>query len=284
MTAAHSPETDAKVPRILVVDDTPDNLFLMNGLFEDRYQVLLAPSGREALDIVMSAEPPDMVLLDIMMPDMDGYEVLRRIRQHPPTANIPVIFLTALASAQDERLGRELGAEDYLTKPIDPDRVIARVEAHVAQTAQARRMDALSEKLARHLAPDDWQRLFHGEAAATIAFEQKSVNVLHIEPAAGAAAADGAFEEEVEWLAARHQGSIDRFAYGAKVVFFEDAETCRRMVEELGQHADAVRLADGVQAGVCDVGSFRLGATPQRTLLGDASLRRLPTNAFHAAA
>ena len=93
--------TEVKVPRILVVDDMPDNLFLMNGLFEDRYQVVQAPSGKDALTIVMSENPPDMVLLDIMMPDMDGYEVLRRIRQHPPTANIPIIFLTARASQQD---------------------------------------------------------------------------------------------------------------------------------------------------------------------------------------
>ena len=97
---------DVKVPRILVVDDMPDNLFLMNGLFEDRYEVVQAPSGKEALRIVMSANPPDMVLLDIMMPDMDGYEVLRRIRQHTPTANIPVIFLTALATRQDRKSTR----------------------------------------------------------------------------------------------------------------------------------------------------------------------------------
>src|SRR5437868_1982949 len=102
------------VPRILVVDDMPDNLFLMNGLFEDRYEVVQANSGQEAIRIVMSDSPPDMVLLDIMMPDMDGYEVMRRIRQHPPTANIPIIFLTALASRKDERLGMDLGAIDYL--------------------------------------------------------------------------------------------------------------------------------------------------------------------------
>src|SRR6266498_343773 len=114
---------EIRVPRILVVDDMPDNLFLMNGLFEDRYEVIQAPSGKEALKIVMSSNPPDMVLLDIMMPDMDGYEVLRRIRQHPPTAIIPVIFLTALATQQDERLGMDLGAIDYLTKPVDPELV-----------------------------------------------------------------------------------------------------------------------------------------------------------------
>ncbi|HEX9719519.1 MAG TPA: response regulator, partial [Ramlibacter sp.] len=164
---------EVKVPRILVVDDMPDNLFLMNGLFEDRYVVIQAPSGKDALNVVMSANPPDMVLLDIMMPDMDGYEVLRRIRQHPPTANIPVIFLTALATRQDERLGMDLGAVDYLTKPVDPELVVQRVEAHVRATAHARRIEALSEKLARQLSPNDWERLFHGSDLETIHFEEK---------------------------------------------------------------------------------------------------------------
>ena len=140
-----------KQPRILVVDDTPDNLFLMNGLLGDRYDVVQATCGREALAVSMSDNPPDMVLLDIMMPDMDGYEVLRRIRQHPPTAIIPVIFLTALAAQDDKALGLDLGAIDYLTKPVDPSLVIQRVEAHVRATTRARQVEALSEKLARRI-------------------------------------------------------------------------------------------------------------------------------------
>ena len=86
--------------RVLVVDDTENNLFLMNALLEDKYELLLASSGKEALAIIMSQAPPDLILLDIMMPDMDGYEVLRHVRQHPPTAVIPVIFLTALSTME----------------------------------------------------------------------------------------------------------------------------------------------------------------------------------------
>jgi adenylate cyclase len=141
---ASQPALEARVPRILVVDDMPDNLFLMHGLFEGRYDVVQASSGKEALQVVMSSNPPDMVLLDIMMPDMDGYEVLRRIRQHPPTANIPIVFLTALATRQDERLGMDLGAVDYFTKPVDPELVMRRLEAHVRATVHARRLEALS--------------------------------------------------------------------------------------------------------------------------------------------
>ncbi|HSV35837.1 MAG TPA: response regulator [Ramlibacter sp.] len=265
---ANSP---TKVPRILVVDDTPDNLFLMNGLFEDRYEVIQAPSGRDALKIVMSDNPPDMVLLDIMMPDMDGYEVLRRIRQHTPTANIPVIFLTALASQQDERLGMDLGAVDYLTKPVDPELVVQRVEAHVRATAHARRIEELSEKLARHLAPESWQRLFHGPELESIRFEQKQQTLLYAESAGATGLSErdhDSFRAEVEWLATRHQGTVDRFIDGAAVVFFDEPGPCVRMAMDLQRSANDLHLRMGIHTGICDIGTFRSDFQAACTLIG----------------
>ena len=123
--------------RILVVDDTEDNLFMMSALLEDKYELVLASSGREALSIIMSQAPPDLILLDIMMPEMDGYEVLRRIRQHPPTAIIPVIFLTALSTMQEEQLGLDLGAVDYITKPISPPLLMTRVQSHLERSGSS---------------------------------------------------------------------------------------------------------------------------------------------------
>jgi adenylate cyclase len=272
MTSSSYSAAELRVPRILVVDDTPDNLFLMNGLLEDRYEVLQAASGREALDIVMSAYPPDMVLLDIMMPGMDGYEVMRRIRQHPPTANIPIIFLTALSSQQDERLGRDLGAEDYLTKPVDPEQVVLRIEAHVRATAQARRLDALSEKLSRHLQPEVWQRLFHGADAASIGFEERMVTVLYAETLHLGGWGEGdrdRFETELQWLSARHGGTIDRFVYGAAVVFFDEPEPAVRMALDLQRAAFDLQLRVGVHTGVCDVAEFAIGHERRVTLVGD---------------
>ncbi|HVM22592.1 MAG TPA: response regulator, partial [Sphingomicrobium sp.] len=108
-------KTDAPKPRILVVDDTPDNLYLMSALLEDQYEVATAESGQQALEIAASSEPPELILLDIMMPEMDGYEVLRRLRQNIGTASIPVIFLTALTSIEEEQFGLDLGAVDYIT-------------------------------------------------------------------------------------------------------------------------------------------------------------------------
>jgi adenylate cyclase len=263
--------TDSRIPRILVVDDMPDNLFLMKALFEDRYEVVQAASGKDALKVVMGNAPPDMVLLDVMMPDMDGYEVLRRIRQHPPTANIPVIFLTALASGRDERLGMELGAIDYLTKPVDPELVLQRVEAQVRATAHARRLEELSEKLARHLPPESWTRLFNGPDEAMIRFEQKQQTLLYAE-----SVADDAMDErsrdslaaELEWLAARHKGRIDHYDHAAGVVFFDDPGACVRMAMDLQRSAAHLHLRMGVHTGICDIGTFCSDFEVRCTLIG----------------
>lgn len=265
-----NPASEPRVPRILVVDDMPDNLFLMNGLFEGRYDVVQASSGKEALKVVMSDAPPDMVLLDIMMPDMDGYEVMRRIRQHPPTANIPIVFLTALASAQDERLGMDLGALDYLTKPVDPELVVQRIEAHVRETAYAKRVEQLSEKLSRHLSSESWHRLFHGDASGTIRFDEKLLTVLYVEaPEVELSPGDrDSFAAELDWLATRHRGQVDRFHYGAGVVYFDEPAACVRMAMDLQRSASDLRLRVGVRTGSCEVASFRLDAQWCRTLVG----------------
>ena len=115
---------------VLVVDDTPGNLSLMSVLLRPDYKVKLAPTGERALQIV-AAEKPDLILLDIMMPDMDGYEVLRRLQFNPETEDIPVIFLTAMSATDDETVGLELGAVDYITKPVNPAITMARVRNHL---------------------------------------------------------------------------------------------------------------------------------------------------------
>jgi putative two-component system response regulator len=122
---------------VLVVDDTPDNLVLMSGLLKDEYRVKVANSGERALKIAISEGAPDLILLDIMMPEMDGYEVCKRLKAYPQTRRIPVIFLTAMAEVEDETKGLSLGAVDYITKPISPPIVLARVRTHLALKAAA---------------------------------------------------------------------------------------------------------------------------------------------------
>jgi PAS domain S-box-containing protein len=105
---------------ILVVDDMPDNLVLMNNLLKDDYKVKIAVGGEKALAIAASGSPPDLILLDIMMPEMDGYEVARRLKANSATANIPIIMVTAHTDQDSRVAGLNAGAEDFLSKPVDP--------------------------------------------------------------------------------------------------------------------------------------------------------------------
>ena len=122
---------------ILVVDDTPENLALMSSLLKDEYRVKIANGGEKALRIAQGDPPPDLILLDIMMPGMDGYQVLEQLKRDPVTSDIPVIFLTAKSEIDDERKGLELGAVDYITKPISPPIVLARVKTQLSLKAAA---------------------------------------------------------------------------------------------------------------------------------------------------
>lgn len=112
---------------ILIVDDTPDNITLLSALLKDTYKIKIATNGVKALHIASSQPSPDLILLDVMMPEMDGYETCRRLKANPVTAEIPIIFLTAKSQVSDEEMGLTLGAVDYISKPVSPPIVLARV-------------------------------------------------------------------------------------------------------------------------------------------------------------
>ncbi len=144
------------VTTILVVDDEPENLSLLTHLLRPVYQVRAANSGEHALRAAASEPRPDLVLLDVMMPGMDGYEVLERLRQNPATAGIPVVFVTALTDADDEERGLARGAADYIVKPIKPPVVLARVRTQIenkrARDWMANKNQVLEAEVARRLA------------------------------------------------------------------------------------------------------------------------------------
>jgi CheY-like chemotaxis protein len=127
-------------PTILVIDDSPENLLLMSHLFKDEYRVRVGNSGTMALEMCQSNNPPDLVLLDIMMPGMDGFEVARRMREHPASQAIPVIFVTAMTDKAASLKGFELGAVDFVTKPIDPDVLKPRVHNFMLYVALRKQM------------------------------------------------------------------------------------------------------------------------------------------------
>ena len=112
---------------VLVVDDTPANIHVMKGILQGGYKIKAATSGEKALQIAAKASPPDLILLDVMMPEMDGYEVCRRLKAEPSTADIPVVFITGHADDEERAKGLALGAEAYVTKPVEPEELLANV-------------------------------------------------------------------------------------------------------------------------------------------------------------
>ncbi len=135
-------------PSVLVVDDTEANLDLLVEVLGGRYEVSAVMDGPSALEAA-AEDPPDIVLLDIMMPGMDGFEVCRRLKAGPASKDIPVIFITAKSEVADEAKGFELGAVDYITKPVSPPIVLARVATHLALSAARRTLAAQNRQLAK---------------------------------------------------------------------------------------------------------------------------------------
>jgi CheY-like chemotaxis protein len=150
-------------PQILVVDDVADNLMLLSELFEGEYGVRIANSGKKALTICQSETPPDLILLDVMMPGMDGFEVACALRSHPASEHIPIVFITALSDESSRLKGMALGAVDFVTKPIDPELLKVRVgnfmryvrlhknlQADYDSILETARLQEQVEQLARH--------------------------------------------------------------------------------------------------------------------------------------
>jgi CheY-like chemotaxis protein len=114
-----------KRKRILVVDDEPQNIIVMREILKSEYTIIAATDGEKALAIAQSASPPDLIMLDIMMPGIDGYETLRRLKADTRTAGLPVVLVTAKGEANDKRTGVERGSSDFITKPLDSSFVLS---------------------------------------------------------------------------------------------------------------------------------------------------------------
>ncbi|MFC4527144.1 two-component system response regulator [Dyella halodurans] len=145
-----------KVPAVLVVDDASDNRMILTELLKPLYRVMEAANGEEALVIVEGADKPDIILLDVMMPGMNGFEVCRRLKARADTRDIPVIFLTSLNATEDETRGLVLGAVDYISKPVNPPVVTTRVANHLRLKAAAdflrNQNEFLEQEVARRIA------------------------------------------------------------------------------------------------------------------------------------
>ncbi len=138
--------------RILIVDDMPSNIKILNDILREDYAVSVATTGAEALEVVRGSARPDLILLDIMMPEMDGYEVCRRLKADPDTHAIPILFVTAMGDVEDETRGLELGGVDYITKPVSPPIVRARVNNHIRLKLHQDHLEELVWSRTRELA------------------------------------------------------------------------------------------------------------------------------------
>ncbi|MFA6014779.1 MAG: PAS domain S-box protein [Gallionellaceae bacterium] len=140
------------IPTILIVDDTPSNLSVVVNLFEEHgYRVAIAQDGEEGLQRAQLVQP-DLILLDVMMPGMDGFEACRRLKEESSTRDIPVVFMTALASSEHKVRGFGAGAVDYVTKPLQIDEVMARVDTHLKLSAAQKKLAEHNEELERRVA------------------------------------------------------------------------------------------------------------------------------------
>jgi class 3 adenylate cyclase len=143
-------EQSAEKPLLLLVDDSAENLQVLNALLKDDYRLKLAKSGGKCIEIAQQDPQPDLILLDVIMPEMDGFQTCETLKSSPRTSAIPVIFLTALNEVADETKGFRVGGSDFITKPFNPDIVKARIRTHIDLQRERKK----SNELLRVLLPD----------------------------------------------------------------------------------------------------------------------------------
>ena len=134
-------------PCVIIVDDVPENLRILLELLRTDYRVIPVKDGEAALKKISKAPFPDLVVLDIVMPSMDGYEVCRQLKKNPKTRHIPVIFITAISEVMDEAKAFEIGAVDYITKPFNPLTVKARIRTHIELSNTMKELQQALEKV-----------------------------------------------------------------------------------------------------------------------------------------
>jgi len=289
-------------PRILIVDDTPANIKVLSDLLRADYALSVATGGQAALDLAQAEDTrPDLVLLDVMMPEMDGYEVCRRLKADERTRDVPVIFVTAMHEVDDEAKGFELGAVDYITKPVSPPIVQSRVRSAVSLRLKSLELQALPAKLARYLSPQVYQAIFEGRTQATVESRRKKLTIFFSDIVGFTATTErmeaedisallNSYLEAMSAICMRHGGTIDKFIGDAILIFFgdpvsrgeeQDALACVSMAMEMREaladlrrkwHAMGIetpfQVRTGINTGYCTVGNFGSAQRIDYTIIG----------------
>ena len=286
---------------ILIVDDTPENVDVLAGVLREHYQIKVALNGPKALKIAQSDPAPALILLDVMMPEMDGYQVCLQLQADERTRRIPVIFVTAQSEVEDEAQGFGLGAVDYITKPVNPAIVLARVRTHLALKHSLRKLEDLSLKLARYLPRQVYQSIFEGRQDARIGCSRKKLTVFFSDIVGFVNETEGIEPEDFTFIlngylnrmaqvVSKHGGTLDKFIGDAVLVFFgdpessgvaEDAAACvwmalemKEAIVELNREwlAKGIRqgfeVRMGISTGFATVGNFGSDERMDYTIIG----------------
>ncbi len=286
---------------VLIVDDTEANIDILVEALDNEYEVSVAMDGESALEIV-NTDPPDLVLLDIMMPGIDGYEVCRRIKSDPEAAGIPIIFITSMSEIQNKTKGLELGAVDYITKPFEVMEVKARVKTHLSLMLANKKLQQLSLHLSKYVSSEVIQSIMDGKTEAIINSSRKMLSVFFsdivgftkktelLEPEDMTLLLNKYFDR-MESIIRKFNGTLDKYIGDAVMVFFgdpttkgaqEDALSCVRMAMEMqkqvldlsdewAEHGlgETFQIRIGIFTGYCTVGNFGSEDQMDYTIIGN---------------
>ncbi len=286
---------------VLVVDDTESNIDILVAALGGEYDISVAIDGESALETV-NTYPPDLILLDIMMPGIDGYEVCRRIKSEPKTADIPIIFITAMSEIQNKTQGLELGAVDYITKPFETMEVKARVKTHLSLMLANKKLQQLSSHLSKYVSSEVIQSIMDGKTEAIIKSSRKMLSVFFsdivgftkktelLEPEEMNLLLNKYFDR-MESITRKYNGTLDKYIGDAIMVFFgdpttkgakEDALSCIKMAMEMQKQVynlsgeweehgldEPFQIRIGIFTGYCTVGNFGSEKQMDYTIIGN---------------
>ncbi len=286
---------------VLVVDDTEANIDILVAALDGEHEVSVAMDGESALEIV-NTDPPDLILLDIMMPGIDGYKVCRRLKSEPKTSSIPIIFITSMNEVQNKTMGLELGAVDYITKPFEVMEVKARVKTHLSLMLANKKLQQLSSQLSKYVSSEVIQSIMDGKTEAIIKSSRKMLSVFFsdivgfskktelLEPEDMTLLLNKYFDR-MESIIRKYNGTLDKYIGDTIMVFFgdpttkgakEDALSCVKMAMEMQKQVldlsgewdeygldEAFQIRIGIFTGYCTVGNFGSKDQMDYTIIGN---------------
>ncbi|RLL55027.1 adenylate/guanylate cyclase domain-containing response regulator [Mariprofundus sp. EBB-1] len=264
-----NPAASHEKATVLVVDDTPENIDVLRGVLKGDYKVKVAINGEQALKLCFSNSPPSLLLLDVMMPDMDGFEVCARLKADPKTEGIPVIFVTALHETCDELRGFDVGGVDFINKPVTPAIVLSRVQTHLKLRAA---YTFIRQTFGRYLSEEIVDNLIDSPQGLELGGEKRELSIMMADlrgftsigerlPAETVVKMINIFLGRMTDVIQAHQGTIDEFIGDAILAIFGAP------VERHDNALRAVRCAIDMQLAMQDVNrDFKLAGYPPVTM------------------